>query len=714
MAYNMADKEIVTILKVGTEEAVSNIGDLRNNIKVLKENLEGLEIGTEEYQDTLKELTENQTALRNAMYATTASMEDVAKAAKGTGQSYNALVAQMAQYKAELRATDTSTEEGQKRFKELASSIKDINEQLKDLDARQGNYQRNVGDYANQMIKGFKDLAKDIPSFAKNLHGPLDDVSKSMGLIATNPVFGIATLLVPVISQITAGLKENKTALDAVHKIMEALQPVFNVLQNAIEKAVEWVADLIGKLADLAGESTGTFKTIVTGAVGVGNALLQFILTPIRTVIEAVKGLGGVFSNVVKGNFKDAAKDAKEALSGIGDAFKKGFSFKGNFEAGQKVGEEFAAGLSSKSGKAKAAGAKVGKDAAEEAVKAFEDALKKASEGIDAEIEIALKVNEAELPDISAELAAINAQADKALDRTLADIDKATQAELTRASQLAELATADAEGRIQSAGKTAEELLKIEQERAAKEYEIQSRAKQMKLDLLEEARVAALDRGDIDAALALEQEAADLEVEIEQDKTDRIIQLRQQASESAQKSFKEQIAVLQAAASATSDILSALADMYEANGKEDTKAAKRAKNLRIAGATIDMLQGAVTAFATAQSLGPVAGPIVGGINAAAVIAAGTANIAKIKATNADGTGTADTSAEAPATTASTQATVQAPVQEYTPPEQLRTITTSSEEDRLNRMADPQRVYIVQSDIEAAGKRSRVQVAEATF
>ena len=84
-------EETITILKVGTEEAVKNINDLRNNIKTLKENLEDLEIGTQEYKDTLDELKVNQNALKDAMYATTSSMDDVAAAATGASKSYNSL-----------------------------------------------------------------------------------------------------------------------------------------------------------------------------------------------------------------------------------------------------------------------------------------------------------------------------------------------------------------------------------------------------------------------------------------------------------------------------------------------------------------------------------------------------------------------------------------------------------------------------------------------
>jgi hypothetical protein len=127
------------------------------------------------------------------------------------------------------------------------------------------------------------------------------------------------------------------------------------------------------------------------------------------------------------------------------------------------------------------------------------------------------------------------------------------------------------------------------------------------------------------------------------------------------------------AAGAVSGILGSIADMYESNTEMTEAEAKKAKNLRIAAATIDMLQGAVTAYAGAQTLGVPMGPIVGAINAAAVVAAGIANIAKIRATdvNKDSSGTS--------TTAAIPAAVQAPsvvpqVQE------TRTLTSASEED----------------------------------
>lgn len=169
--------------------------------------------------------------------------------------------------------------------------------------------------------------------------------------------------------------------------------------------------------------------------------------------------------------------------------------------------------------------------------------------------------------------------------------------------------------------------------------------------------------------------------------------------------------IVMASVAAVGNTLSALADIYESNGEQDAEAQKKAKNLRIAGATIDMLQGAVMAYSGAQSLGPIAGPIIGAINAAAVIAAGSANIAKIKSTDVSGN-SSNTSA-----TPNVGAIVSAPAVIQQVPV-TRSLTGASEEERLNQIAQntasTQRVVLVYSDVEAAAQHVEVQQTETSF
>ena len=217
-------EEVVTILKVGTDEAVKSVNDLKENIKTLKSNLGELTIGSEEYQNTLEELKVNQNALRDAMFATTASMEDVAAAAIGTSKSYNSLVHQMAALKEEWRATNDEA-----RRNELGKQIAEINQELKNMDASVGNFQRNVGNYesgVSGLVAKFDQwggVLKQMPPTLGAAKESIGKVGESMQLIGKQPILGIIGLLAPMIIKITESLKGNATAMDAVKKVMDAL-----------------------------------------------------------------------------------------------------------------------------------------------------------------------------------------------------------------------------------------------------------------------------------------------------------------------------------------------------------------------------------------------------------------------------------------------------------------------------------------------------------
>lgn len=600
--------ETLTVLRVDTGEAVRSVNDLRDNIKLLKSRVSELEIGTQEYQDTLSELKVNQNALKDAMYATSSSMEDLAQSATGAAESYNSLVHRMAAMKEELRATDVSTERGKARFRELAEQVNEVNGRLKEMDALQGNYQRNVGNYTSA-LNGLGDILKELPPTLGRTKEELGKVGQTLGLIGKQPVLATIGLLAPAIMKITESLKDNETVLAAIDKAMAALQPLIDLAGAALQKVADIVAKVIEYFTSLAGESGETFKRIIAGAVGVGNAVLQFLLTPIRTTIEAVKGLGDAAKNLFTGKFREAAKSAGEAAKGVGESLRKGFSLADNFKAGQEAGERFVAGLGSTKAKAKAAGEGVGK-AAEEGMK----------------------------------LAKVTDQMINATDATIAK-------------------------RIEAQKAAAEEMKSIN---AAIEEDTSDT-----LDFVNEVL------GEIDRQQA--QAVADM--------AERAKQKRQ---------------LIKGAADATSSILSSVADMYESNGAISEEQAEQVKAMRIASATIDTISGAVAAYTgTVEVVKGPAGVILGAVQAAAVTAAGLAQIAKIKATDVSGKTTASVSSSgisatqaAPATTASLG--------------QVRTVTTASEEERLNAAAAPSRVYILASDLQAERNATRTRIAETTF
>lgn len=659
----MAEIETISILKVDTNEAATSIRDLRDNIKSLKGTLENLEIGSAKYQETLEELNVNQAALKNAMYATSASMEDVSAAAKGMGESYNSLVKQMADMKTELRSIDVSTEAGKARFKELAASINGVNDKLKEMDAMQGNYQRNVGNYASA-LSGLGGVLKNLPPTLGSVKEQAGKVGQTLELVGKQPILGMIGLIAPLLVKIVGELKKSETVTKAIKKAMDALKPVMDFLGGIMEWLAEGLANVVEWFGKLAGKGSGVFKNIISGAVGVGNSILQYLLTPIRTAIEAFKGLGKIVKDVFTGQFGKIKEHASEALGGIKDVVKKGFSFKANFEAGKEVGENFVDGMASKAPKDKA------KQAGKDLAKALAEGIEIGSTDIDIDDALGFK-GEAEA----------NKKAKALADARLKEMDKNAKHQL----ELNDILTDDAS------------------KKAKQQYEIQKQFNEQRLSLLQQYAQDALTRGDLTAYLDYQQQAADLEVQIATNALREKKRVDEESRKSAEAEAKARLATLTQVASGTAGLLGDIADMYEQSSQQSAKHTRQIKALRIASATIEMLNGVVAAISQAQQLPPFIAPVVAAINSAAVIAAGTANIAKIRSTQVSTSGGSTTS----------PASVQAP--SVTPQvQQVRTLTSATEEDRLNQMAGEQRVYILASDIEASQNARKTRVAEATF
>ena len=249
--------------------------------------------------------------------------------------------------------------------------------------------------------------------------------------------------------------------------------------------------------------------------------------------------------------------------------------------------------------------------------------------------------------------------------------------------------------------------VRIQQEMALAEriYQIQQESDRKRLEQMKKFQQDAINNGDTETWLDYKQKIADAEKEIEARKNEHIAEQDEKAAKKRKATTQDMLNTMQGLADGTSSILSSIADMYEEDAENSEEAAKKVKALRIASATIETISGAIGAFMQASStIPPPAGQIVGAVQAAAVLATGLAQIQKIRNTEIDKDG---------GTGGSISASVDAPA--LTPQvNEVRNITSASEEDRLNRMASDQRVYILSSDIEASQRQRQVQVKETTF
>ena len=287
--------------------------EYKQYVDSLKGSLLNLDKTSEEYKQKSIELTEAQEHLNEVMAI-----------GKNNGEllegSYNYLSKQMSDLKKEWKATGDEAERAR-----LSEQINSINNQLKDMDASVGVFSRNVGNYSQAYEEAFKAVI-----------GGLDNVDGLLGEVAGN-VNSLFPLIKQTTAAATAGLKGIKkaiatTGIGLLIVAVGELAAHFDDVRRAVGITDE-------KFQEFKSTVTGVLKTIVAGVVGVGNSILQFLITPIKTFIEVVKGAGTLIKDVFTGNFKKIKEDAVSAGKAVTDALNSGIEFKANFNKGKEFAD---------------------------------------------------------------------------------------------------------------------------------------------------------------------------------------------------------------------------------------------------------------------------------------------------------------------------------------------------------------------------------------
>ena len=245
----MANKEVVTVLTVKTEQSQNTIKGLKAEIADLKKKLDTAVIGTDEFERASKELATAQANLKTVL-------ADGKKTTDAVEGSYNHLVATMAELKKQWKATADEVKRN-----ELGQQIDSINSKLKDMDASTGNFQRNVGDYANQFKEAFEEQQKS----TQNVRLGLDGLQKT-----------------------AAGLASGYAAVQGTLNLLNIESTEFEKAMIQVQSAMA-IAQGIGGMKDLI-EGGGTLITVFKGAVtGVKSFITS--LNGIKAAIAAT-GIG--------------------------------------------------------------------------------------------------------------------------------------------------------------------------------------------------------------------------------------------------------------------------------------------------------------------------------------------------------------------------------------------------------------------------------------
>ena len=667
----------------GVSVSATTVQSLKTEIKALKDEISALILVDADYQAQAKTLTEKQLELSRATEVTKGAVI-------GVSGSYAQLVAETNALRKEWRSVDMGSE----RFKELSQQINENNNRLKEMDSSIGDNFRNVGNYTEGFTKALGSLGGAFPSVQQGIMG----VQKGFNLLNANPILGTFTLIVTLIQKVVAVMKQSEEGTKALTKIMGVFDGVMTLVTKGLEFLGNGIAWVVEKITDLTAK---WFKnnTVIEENVQIQEEQIALEEFHRENLVKSAKIENEI--SELRAKASDKIKyTAKERVEFLEKAMNKELELsKMAQEEAQKEydlivlkNKQTKSGTKDLEAEAQAQ-AKVIRTQTEynKKMREYNAQLTEAKNALKKDNKIAIEV-EVKKIDFTNAVAEIEDFAEE-IEKEVAKIPKEANEALRKG-----LATETAE-RL----RYAELGVQTESEKARTIFNIQQQALFEEQALLLQGLEAKIFTDD--ERIKAEERVAQITREIAYNTAVEEQRLSKETAEAKKRDQESAISVALASASAMSGILGSIADMYEQEGEENEKATKKAKNLRIAGATMDMLGGIVSAWTSA--LNPAnAGLTIWGqiamatLTSATILASGIANIGKIRNTDTSGnsSGSGVSAVVSPPTIAQ-----QVPV--------TRTLTGVAEEERLNQA---QRVYVVYDDIAQAGRKVEVTDTEATF
>ena len=685
----MADN--VEILNIDATDSIKTIALLKAELKAFKGELDNAKVGSEQYNNALKSVNKVQDELKEATNASSLSLGEARTKIDTTDKSYNELSATMRELK---KAFKSATDETAKA--DISANIDNVNTKLKDLDAQNGDFSRNVGNYAG----GMKEAMDTFGGSVGNVSGAFGKLKMAFDTIVAHPIMLLIAGVVMVIKTIVDAIKRNEEATMSLKEAFSAFNPVLDVVKRGFE------------------------------------ALGMVVVKVVEGIMSAVKWIGEALSD----SYADASEKAGKLAKAENDIIKR-----------ERVFTVERAKLEAEVSELKAKAAEKDKYTNKERLAFIDEAIKKEKKIVNEEYAIAEEkfriakanaersANDAAVNDALAEAEAnmyrarkehyvkekkLNAQRVEAINAMKAEEKSATDAMKAENKKKEDAAKQHQKAMFEAYQQEKPDRERFYNELQAQDEAEQKRQKEARQKMYNEAM--SLNLGipqDIqDEATAETQAYFDkLNAEIQDglnilnmnrlrsfsDVNAEIAKLRVEDFASEEE-YKEKYKALQGEKMAiasmylqqTAGLMTAVSDIMESQGKNDRKSFENQKKVKTATAIVNTLAAGVNAMASVPYPASL-------IALATVVATGFANVAKIQQTKFDGGGSTSGASTGVTSPVSSQAIVSAPKVDNTLAT-VQTISTDTAKPQTNK------VYILESDLQASGTKANTREADSTF
>ena len=625
---------------------------------------------------------------------------------------------------AEVYTVNINTSPAVKSVASLEKELQECTEQLKGvavgsdafnaLQKQAANCKSQLDQFnrtTDMLSKGFQGWGENAAKMTSGITGGITAATAAMQMMGVendNVMEGIARLQqlmafsqgISSLKDLSEGFRNMKAAVKvatgSLHGLkgaivatgIGALVVTLGMLISNWDKVTEAIDGFIGKAGEaskMTAALDGFFAGLKQSVVAVGNAIVQSVTTPFKTIIAAIKAY-----NDEEGNFfekiKAAAGAGKAAIVDAGKSTVEGFN-----EVGTAAATAYNNSIDEQNKAAEDKRMEDAKKAAEERAKAAAEAYNNAHQAAQAALQLANAQAEVDL--YGDDKALLQAKINN-LKTFMTALKEGTTEWYNTKKQLMDMEREllgggeSSEGGDTSAAAASDPEVERFRQSLLTQEELYAQSLQNRRDQLNQWYTEGLiEEQEYSAGM---QAIDDEQTEHEAENVERI---KKANLEKAQQNINNAATM----ASSVSDILSSLADAQDTTTREGFE---KSKKLQIAAATINMLTGIATAmsglFTTKTGPWDIA---LAAAQAASIAVAGGVQIAKIKATTFD----SQSSTSSLSGTAASS-TLVAPTQ----------YSTAVEGANIESAVSDSRVYVVESDIANISKRVSVQENENRY
>lgn len=732
-------EDIKRVIEVDATSSSKTIRELREEIEKLKKTLSELTAGTKEFADVQARMSQAQEEVNQAMEisakdedAQVKSMQELRAIIDENTGSFGFLVARMQELKAGIDATNARIKQITKDYDEGRMAVDDYNQELQENLEELQKLRTEQGDVRSSLNASTKALLSAKGSYVEMSQtlGQLRNAYRQLSKEQRDGAVG--TEMLGQIKLLDAELKEVDASMGNFQRNVGGYE---EALKQVLPPQAGLIVDL-GKLSVEGGGIPSLFTGMKNSIVGMTKAAIAFIATPLGATLTALAAAGAAAFALFNARNKEIEKQAEASAEAL--------------EKQKQQMERFDVEISREVELLRADGKE--QEANALARRSVTDAMNKAQQAVD---EYREKYNQMSAKEQKANAETLKGYEDALQARIDAWEEVIHEDEVRRRTELREEREQSEKLKEEWAKAAAEKqriaeetnaaireanaafrdetaLMQAEQGAGTQSGDLALAQEQFRQELA--AFEAMVDEKQITEELAMErrklmleqygQEIADIQARYLKQENDQLLKAldKEMAAEfeadkdrvsQELKNSKERKKIADAEYKHKQMITQQTGALLQAGAQLAGESTAVGKAMAIAATTISTYQAAQAAYQSAFMPVPTyASPVLGAINMAAAIALGLANIKSILSVDSSG-GTGYGSSSSSGAAVSTPAIVTPPavVQEV---ETVRSLTGASEEERLNQMASDQRVYLVYSDVEQAGKRVQVQQSETSF